>query len=354
MKGLGLREGRAAAEHAGRAGERRGAGQEFQGISSVHGVLRETAGRCTDRWLEVPDNCYTVRCPTPATARRCRVAYARGWTGWWMPGGIAGGHQISVSDASRSTKQALDAPRMSPGRAGPCAVRAPAPRISFGAGWSRLPASSKRGPALAVAADAADRCCVARRHGARLARRPQADRRARPFPLLRARTSSRSTSAPRPAASRRCCSTAARRASMRSTSGMASCTRAWPPTRASSRSSDCDARRLDRALRAGAGRRHRRRRELHLADQGAARAAGARPARRLAGGADQAAVRGRTRRRRQAAASCAIRRRGSGPSTLVRDWIAGQPGWRVLDVIASPIAGGSGNQEFLLGATRGG
>ena len=39
---------------------------------------------------------------------------------------------------------------------------------------------------------------------------------------------------------------------------------------------------------------------------------------------------------------------------LVRDWMAGQPGWRVLDVIASPIAGGSGNEEFLLGATRGG
>ena len=39
---------------------------------------------------------------------------------------------------------------------------------------------------------------------------------------------------------------------------------------------------------------------------------------------------------------------------LVRDWMAGQPNWRVLDVIASPIAGGSGNEEFLLGATRGG
>ena len=39
---------------------------------------------------------------------------------------------------------------------------------------------------------------------------------------------------------------------------------------------------------------------------------------------------------------------------LVRDWIAGQPDWRVLGVIASPIAGGSGNEEFLLGATRGG
>jgi 23S rRNA (cytidine1920-2'-O)/16S rRNA (cytidine1409-2'-O)-methyltransferase len=38
----------------------------------------------------------------------------------------------------------------------------------------------------------------------------------------------------------------------------------------------------------------------------------------------------------------------------VRDWFASQPGWRVAGVIPSPIAGGSGNQEFLLGATRGG
>lgn len=36
----------------------------------------------------------------------------------------------------------------------------------------------------------------------------------------------------------------------------------------------------------------------------------------------------------------------------VRDWLAGQPGWRVAGVVASPIAGGSGNLEFLLGAVR--
>jgi 23S rRNA (cytidine1920-2'-O)/16S rRNA (cytidine1409-2'-O)-methyltransferase len=36
----------------------------------------------------------------------------------------------------------------------------------------------------------------------------------------------------------------------------------------------------------------------------------------------------------------------------VRDWVAAQPGWRVVDVVASPIAGGSGNEEFLLGAVR--
>lgn len=31
-------------------------------------------------------------------------------------------------------------------------------------------------------------------------------------------------------------------------------------------------------------------------------------------------------------------------------WIGGLPGWRVTGVIGSPVAGGSGNQEFLLGA----
>ena len=36
----------------------------------------------------------------------------------------------------------------------------------------------------------------------------------------------------------------------------------------------------------------------------------------------------------------------------VRDWLAVQAGWRVLGVIPSPIAGGSGNREFLLGAAR--
>ncbi len=32
------------------------------------------------------------------------------------------------------------------------------------------------------------------------------------------------------------------------------------------------------------------------------------------------------------------------------DWVAQQPGWRVVGVVSSPIEGGSGNQEFLLGA----
>ncbi len=38
--------------------------------------------------------------------------------------------------------------------------------------------------------------------------------------------------------------------------------------------------------------------------------------------------------------------------TNVRDWLAEQSGWRVVGALPSPIAGGSGNQEFLLGAVR--
>jgi 23S rRNA (cytidine1920-2'-O)/16S rRNA (cytidine1409-2'-O)-methyltransferase len=36
----------------------------------------------------------------------------------------------------------------------------------------------------------------------------------------------------------------------------------------------------------------------------------------------------------------------------VRDWVAGQPGWHVLGVIESPVQGGSGNLEYLLGAKK--
>lgn len=37
---------------------------------------------------------------------------------------------------------------------------------------------------------------------------------------------------------------------------------------------------------------------------------------------------------------------------LVRDWLAGQSGWRIAGTAPSPIAGGSGNLEYLLGAVR--
>jgi 23S rRNA (cytidine1920-2'-O)/16S rRNA (cytidine1409-2'-O)-methyltransferase len=34
----------------------------------------------------------------------------------------------------------------------------------------------------------------------------------------------------------------------------------------------------------------------------------------------------------------------------VTAWLASRPGWRMAGVVASPIKGGSGNEEFLLGA----
>jgi 23S rRNA (cytidine1920-2'-O)/16S rRNA (cytidine1409-2'-O)-methyltransferase len=36
----------------------------------------------------------------------------------------------------------------------------------------------------------------------------------------------------------------------------------------------------------------------------------------------------------------------------VRDWLAAQSGWRVSGVVASPIEGGSGNREYLIGAVH--
>lgn len=48
---------------------------------------------------------------------------------------------------------------------------------------------------------------------------------------------------------------------------------------------------------------------------------------------------------RDAAARCVAVER-------VTDAIKAQPGWRVLGVIPSPILGGSGNEEFLIGARR--
>lgn len=36
----------------------------------------------------------------------------------------------------------------------------------------------------------------------------------------------------------------------------------------------------------------------------------------------------------------------------LRDWLAAQPGWSVDGLVPSPIAGGDGNREFLIGARR--
>lgn len=60
-----------------------------------------------------------------------------------------------------------------------------------------------------------------------------------------------------------------------------------------------------------------------------------------------------------------VGRAGLGKRGIVRDaraarqaaddvaaWLGGQPGWRVDGLIESPIAGGTGNREFLLGGRR--
>lgn len=36
----------------------------------------------------------------------------------------------------------------------------------------------------------------------------------------------------------------------------------------------------------------------------------------------------------------------------VRDWVVAQPGWTLSGIIPSPITGGSGNEEFLIGARK--
>jgi len=39
-----------------------------------------------------------------------------------------------------------------------------------------------------------------------------------------------------------------------------------------------------------------------------------------------------------------------GALDTVRDWLGARPGWTVVGDMPSPIHGGSGNSEFLLGA----
>jgi 23S rRNA (cytidine1920-2'-O)/16S rRNA (cytidine1409-2'-O)-methyltransferase len=36
----------------------------------------------------------------------------------------------------------------------------------------------------------------------------------------------------------------------------------------------------------------------------------------------------------------------------VREWLGTRPDWRVVGEITSPVLGGSGNKEFLIGAVR--
>ena len=77
-----------------------------------------------------------------------------------------------------------------------------------------------------------------------------------------------------------------------------------------------------------------------------------RRARRLAGGAHQAAIRGRAgggRQRRHCAKTYRPREGGREGARIHR----GDAGWTVVGEIVSPILGGSGNEEFLIGARHG-
>lgn len=49
-----------------------------------------------------------------------------------------------------------------------------------------------------------------------------------------------------------------------------------------------------------------------------------------------------------------LKDKGDGPriAAELAAWLDAQPGWRALDTIASPIAGGDGNHEFLLGGAK--
>ena len=98
--------------------------------------------------------------------------------------------------------------------------------------------------------------------------------------------------------------------------------------------------------------RHHRRCQLHQPETGAAAGAGAGGAGRLAGGAGQAAIRGRARLDRQGRHRARRRgaRRGAGRHRRIGS--AAQTGWTVLGTMESPIQGGDGNNEFLLAAQK--
>ena len=107
-----------------------------------------------------------------------------------------------------------------------------------------------------------------------------------------------------------------------------------------------DIRKLEPAQARRAARSRHRRRELHLAQARAARRARAGAAAGRGGRADQAAIRGRARPRQEGHGA-----RPGGPCAVCADVAAlvASLGWTVVGVIPSPIAGGDGNHEFLIG-----
>ena len=207
-------------------------------------------------------------------------------------------------------------------------------------------------PGRSVAARNAD---PDRRPGAQLcfARSPQADRRPRPFPARSARPScarhrrldrrlhAGAAGARRRARHRnRCRARPARR-------------RACGPTRASRRSR-ASTRAISSAGHLGAGQPGfpRLRRQLHLAETGAAARPRARGARRRRRPAGQAAIRGRPRGDRQGRPAARSRRRRRASPRSCAPGSTRSPAWRTLGFCPSPIEGGDGNREFLLAGIK--
>ena len=167
----------------------------------------------------------------------------------------------------------------------------------------------------------------------------------------RSRTMSASTSAPPPAASPRCCCRTAPAWCSPSMSGAASCIRRCTAIRRIVSMEETDIRTLRRQAAAGAARYRRHRRQLHLAEGGAAGGAVAGRRADASAGADQAAIRGRRGNTPSTASSATrwcIRKSATtsrrSPTSL---------GCTDIQVFPSPITGGDGNIEFFLGARRG-
>ncbi len=181
-----------------------------------------------------------------------------------------------------------------------------------------------------------------------LAWRAQAQGCARPFRLRSGGTHLVSMSAPRPAASRNCCWSAA---PPRFTRSMSARGQLHAKLRGDSRVvslEQTDIRKVTAAqLDAPAGfRLHRR--ELHPVEAGAAAGPRSGSAGRATCRADQAAIRGRARAQ-QERHRARHRLCNKAVCADIEAFVASL-GWRVLGVIPSPIEGGDGNREFLLGS----
>ena len=182
-----------------------------------------------------------------------------------------------------------------------------------------------------------------------VARRAELDHALR-ISAYRRRDGSAWMSAPRPGASPTCCWPTARPRCMRSMSATVSSRGSCG--RSARRCAREDQRPLPDARRSSPTRSPRWcATPASSAWRRCSGAAGTMRAGRLGGGADQAAVRGRT----EAVGSkawCATRRFTRRCASGSRAWWAALPGWRVLGITESPITGPEGNREFLIAAER--